>query len=32
MNLKLIADLTMYLQAIGAEGLDWIDLAKDKNK
>jgi hypothetical protein len=22
----------MYLQAIGAESLDWIDLVRDKNK
>jgi len=32
MNLKLTTDLTMYLQAIGAKGLDWIDLAEDKYK
>jgi hypothetical protein len=32
MNLKLTTDLTVYLQAIGAKGLEWIDLAEDKNK
>jgi hypothetical protein len=32
MNLKLTTDLTMFLQAIGAKCLDWIDLVEDKNK
>jgi hypothetical protein len=32
MNLKLTTELKMYLQAIGAKGLDSIDLAENKKK
>jgi hypothetical protein len=32
MNLKLTTEFKIYLQAIGANGLDRIDLAENNNK